>query len=122
MEINIKILNIKAVERDYSTKTKIFMLLISLLINREEMKKNFMMINLKIISQILIINKFKDFTRWILNTEVNNCRQILLNQLIQGSIIWTLTKKTKAIINKQIIEIIFIQLTLDEIKWNILKK
>ena len=86
------------------------------------MKKNFMMINLKIISQIQIINKFKDFTRWILNTEVNNCRQILLNQLIQGSIIWTLTKKTKAIINKQIIEIIFIQLTLDEIKWNILKK
>jgi len=122
MEINIKILNIKVVERDYSTKAKIFMLLINLLINREEMKKNFMMINLKIISQILIINKFKDFTRWILNTEVNNCRQILLNQLIQGSIIWTLTKKTKAIINKQIIEIIFIQLTLDEIKWNILKK
>jgi len=122
MEINIKILNIKVVERDYSTKAKIFMLLINLLINREEMKKNFMMINLKIISLILIINKFKDFTRWILNTEVNNCRQILLNQLIQGSIIWTLTKKTKAIINKQIIEIIFIQLTLDEIKWNILKK
>jgi len=122
MEINIKILNIKVVERDYSTKTKIFMLLISLLINREEMKKNFMMINLKIISQILIINKFKDFTRWILNTEVNNCRQILLNQLIQGSIIWTLTKKTKAIMNKRIIEIVFIQLTLDEIKWNILKK
>ena len=56
------------------------------------MKRNFKMIDLNIISNILFILKFKDLTRWNHNTGDNKSHNILCKLLTQGHTILTLMK------------------------------